>query len=569
MPDLLRRWCLAPLLIALCVPALAYQGEAGPGDSSQVAATQADPRGVISDFLAGMKAYTRSEFLDASQHQRALSSFGSSSQRKDAEKIAQQLYAVLNRTALIDTEEFPTTGDPELAGGRWVWAKSPPSEPDMEIELIFSQQGSAWALAGESLDKVASWHEALKNQQPVGEFLEDLPFLDRKRWEFRNSLPQGMREQAFILENWQWLGILFLVFFGVLAERVVTLIISRLTKRAAGRVAIDEETFGNFKRPFGLLMVSAIFRWTLPLLGLEPEHHRILLFAAGFVLAVAGVWTAYRIVDVICSYLSSKADLTENTFDDMLVPLLERTLKILITIVGLVYIASLLSGDLYGIIAGLSIGSLAVGFAAKDSIENLFGTFTVLLDKPFALGDYVSVGSVEGSIEKVGFRSTRLRTGYNSLITVPNSRFINSDVDNYGARQYRRIKTMLGLTYDTPPTKLEAFCEGVRELIRRHPHTRKDSFHVYVHEFGPNSIDVLLQCHIVTADRSTELQERERLYLDILKLAESLKVEFAFPTQTVHMMRPEDAPDHSDAPQSSEAAGERGRELAQGLTPEE
>ena len=89
-----------------------------------------------------------------------------------------------------------------------------------------------------------------------------------------------------------------------------------------------------------------------------------------------------------------------------------------------------------------------------------------------------------------------------------------------------------------------------------------------MHEFGPNSIDVLLQCHIATTDRSVELQERQRLYLDILKLAEALKVEFAFPTQTVHMMKPEDAPDHSDAPASSEAAGAQGRELAQGLTPE-
>ena len=568
MPDLLRRWWLAPLLFALCVPAHALQGEAGAAGSTAAVASQSDPREVISDFLSGMKAYTRSEFLDSSQHQRALSTFGSSSQRKDAEKVALELYAVLNRTALIDIDEFPTAGDPDIAAGRWVWAKSPPSDLDMEIELVFTKQGGGWAFVGGTLDKVASWYQVLKDQPPVGEFLDDLPILERKRWEFRNSLPQGMRDQAFILENWQWLGILFLVFFGVLAERVVTLIVSRLARRAAGRVSIDEETFGSFKRPFALLMVSAIFRWTLPLLGLEPEHHRILLFAAGFVLAVASVWTAYRIVDVICAYLSSKAGMTENTFDDMLVPLLERTLKILITIVGLVYVASLLSGDLYGIIAGLSIGSLAVGFAAKDSIENLFGTFTVLLDKPFALGDYVAVGSVEGSIEKVGFRSTRLRTGYNSLVTVPNSRFINSDVDNYGARAYRRIKTTLGLTYDTPPTKLEAFCEGVRELIRRHPHTRKDSFHVYVHEFGPNSIDVMLQCHIVTTDRSTELQERERLYLDILKLAEGLKVEFAFPTQTVHMMRPEDAPDHSDAPQSSDAAAERGRELAQGLTPE-
>ncbi len=567
MPDLLRRWWFAPLLFALCVPAHALQDDAGANTPSTASATQSDPRAVITDFLTGMKSYTRSEFLDASAEARAISTFGPLAQRKDAGRIAQTLYAVLNRTALVDTNEFPVAGDPAMSEGRWVWSKSPPSDPDLEIELVFVKSGG-WAFSGETLDRVTSWDLALKDAPPVSEFLDDLSFLERKRWELRNELPQSMRQSAFILENWQWLGILIFVFLGVLAERIITMFVSRLARRAAGKVSIDEETFGNFRRPFGLLMIAAIFRWTLPLLGLEPEHHRILLFAVGFVLAVAGVWTAYRIVDVICAYLSSKADLTENTFDDMLVPLLERTLKILITIVGLVYIASLLSGDLYGIIAGLSIGSLAVGFAAKDSIENLFGTFTVLLDKPFALGDYVAVGSVEGSIEKVGFRSTRLRTGYNSLVTVPNSRFINSDVDNYGARAYRRIKTTLGLTYDTPPTKLEAFCEGVRELIRRHPHTRKDSFHVYVHEFGPNSIDVMLQCHIVTMDRSTELQERERLYLDILKLAESLKVEFAFPTQTVHMMKPEDAPDHSDAPQSSEAAAERGRELAQGLTPE-
>ena len=567
MPDL-RRWWLAPLLLLLCVPALALQGDGDSEEASAAVAMQGDPRTVISDFLSGMKAFTRSEFLDSSQHQRALSSFGAASQRRDAERVANELYAVLNRTALIDINEFPAAGDADLAEGRWSWAQSPPSDPDLEVVLVFTKQGAGWALASETLEEVGSWYGALKDHPPVGEFLEDLPFLDRKRWEFRNSLPQGMRDQAFILENWQWLGILFLVFFGVLAERVVSIFVSRFARRAAGKVSIDEETFGNFRRPFALLLIAAIFRWTLPLIGLEPEYHRILLFAAGFVLAVSGVWAAYRVVDVICSYLNSKAALTENTFDDMLVPLLERTMKILITIVGLVYVASLLSGDLYGIIAGLSIGSLAVGFAAKDSIENLFGTFTVLLDKPFALGDYVAVGSVEGSIEKVGFRSTRVRTSYHSLITVPNSRFINSDVDNYGARQYRRVKTTLGLTYDTPPTKLEAFCEGVRELIRRHPHTRKDSFHVYVHEFGPNSIDVMLQCHIATTDRSTELQERERLYLDILKLAEALKVEFAFPTQTVHMLKPEDVPDHADAPSSSEAALKRGRELAEGLTPE-
>ena len=211
MPDLRRCW-LAPLLLLLCVPALALQGDGDSEEASAAVAMQGDPRTVISDFLSGMKAYTRSEFLDSSQHQRALSSFGAASQRKDVERIANELYAVLNRTALIDINEFPAVGDADLAEGRWVWAQSPPSDPDLEVVLVFTKQGAGWAFASETLEEVGSWHAALKDQPPVGEFLEDLPFLDRKRWEFRNSLPQGMRDQAFILENWQWLGILFLVF---------------------------------------------------------------------------------------------------------------------------------------------------------------------------------------------------------------------------------------------------------------------------------------------------------------------------------------------------------------------
>jgi MscS family membrane protein len=526
------------------------------------AALPADPRAAITEFLTGMNAFALSDFLDVAARDRAFIAFGANAGSQDPARLAQQLYSVLNRTALIDVMEFPVAGDAALAGGAWSWAHIPPSEPDVEIELGFVTEGSGWVLSAETLQRVPTWAAALQGALPVDEFLDNMPTLERVSWRLRNLMPDVLRERPFLLELWQWLGIVLLVIFGVVGERVFTNLLARLARRAAGRVALDEQAIGNFRRPFGLLMTAAIFRWTLPVLGLDPEHHRILLFAAGFALAVASVWTAYRVVDVVCAYLRGKAALTDNTFDDLLVPLLDRTLKILITIAGLVYVASLLSGDLYGIIAGLSIGGMAFAFAAQESIKNLFGTFTVLLDKPFALGDYVSIGSVEGTVEAVGFSSTRVRTSYDSLITVPNSRFITTDVDNYGARQQRRIKTVLGLTYDTPPAKLEAFCEGVRELIRRHPHTRKDSFHVYVNEFGANSIDVMLYCFIVTKERKVELRERERLFLDILRLAEALKVEFAFPTRTVHMLGAGDMPDHADAPASGDEAGERGRQIA-------
>jgi MscS family membrane protein len=221
--------------------------------------------------------------------------------------------------------------------------------------------------------------------------------------------------------------------------------------------------------------------------------------------------------------------------------------------------------DFYKVIAGLSIGSAVLLFAFKDSLENVFGTFTVLMDQPFQLGDWITVGSVDGTVEKVGFRSTRVRTFYNSIITVPNREFISATVDNLGARRYRRIKATLGLTYDTPPEKVEAFCEGVRELIRGHPYTRKDYYHVYFNGFGASSLDILLYCFVQVPDWSVELREKHRLYADILRLAEQLGVQFAFPTTSVHVVKPEDL-EHPNRPDSTRAGTELGKQLGHAIT---
>jgi MscS family membrane protein len=131
------------------------------------------------------------------------------------------------------------------------------------------------------------------------------------------------------------------------------------------------------------------------------------------------------------------------------------------------------------------------------------------------------------------------------VITLPNSRLTTAVVDNMGRRRYRRVKTTLGLQYDTQPEQIDAFCEGVRELIRRHPYTRKDYYHVYLNELSGSSVDILLYCFLECPDWSVELRERHRLLADILRLAHSLGVSFAFPTRTIHI-------DNSPAPDPQE-----------------
>jgi len=259
---------------------------------------------------------------------------------------------------------------------------------------------------------------------------------------------------------------------------------------------------------------------------------------------------------------------TDTHLDDILVPMLSKTLKVFAVGFGLVFIADNLDIDMASLLAGMGLGGLAFALAAKDMVANIFGSITVLADRPFKIGDWIHVNGVDGTVEDIGLRTIKLRTFYNSLVTMPNSILTSSKIDNYGRRQYRRIKSMISVTYDTPPETMEAFCEGIRELIRRHPYTRKDYFHVYFNEFGAASLNVLLYCFVETPDWSTELREKHRLFVDIVRLAARLGVEFAFPTQTIHLAREAAAASPIAPPADATAAEVLGREQAQAIVTE-
>jgi MscS family membrane protein len=230
-------------------------------------------------------------------------------------------------------------------------------------------------------------------------------------------------------------------------------------------------------------------------------------------------------------------------------------------VVGAVFIADNMNINVTSLLAGLGLAGMAFALAAKDMVQNLFGSITVLLDRTFTVGDWILVDGSEGTVEQIGFRSTRIRTFYNSKVTIPNSKFITAAVDNMGERRYRRLSTKLGLTYDTPPDKIEAFCEGIRELVRQHPYMRKDYFHAYFNGYGPSSLDILVYVFWETPDWSTELRERHRFLLDILRLAQRLGVEFAFPTQTLYMAQDSASGETVDEIQQQEAFNQ-GRETA-------
>jgi len=293
----------------------------------------------------------------------------------------------------------------------------------------------------------------------------------------------------------------------------------------------------DWLRPLGLLSMAAIWWAGLNMLALPAQAMVVLLVAVKILVALSAIWAGFRVVDFVSAYLQRLARQTDNKLDDALVPLVRKTLKVFITVIGIIFIASNLNLNVSGLLAGLGLGGLAFALAAKDMVQNLFGSITVLLDQTFHVGDWVVIDDIEGTVEEVGLRSTRIRTFYNSEIILPNSRLITASVDNMGKRRFRRMSCKLSLTYGTAPEKIEAFCEGVRELVRLHPFMRKDYYHIYLNEMAAASLEILVYVFWRAPDWGTELRERHRFLLDILRLAERLGVEFAFPTQTVYLQR--------------------------------
>jgi MscS family membrane protein len=520
----MRRVIFQPLRIVVAVLvllALAPALGAGPDLSS--------PRATFDTFLRAMidAKKGRSDRVEDAIACLDLASI-SSLVRGEAPKIARDLKTYLDKIERIDLEQLPL----EVEDDHWIYRRT----TEGEISLVRAGDGG-WRFSNRTIESLPALLESVRDRAFVAG-IEGGGGVPRTVADWlRDRMPSALAGRVFILENWQWLALVALVFFGVVVDRLVRLILGAWLRRLLGASERLREKGADisFEKPMGILAMALFWWLTLGLLDLTLNALTVLKLAAQLVMSAAGVWGIYRLVDLLSAHFAALAARTESRFDDILIPLVRRAVKIVTLAFVLLFVAQNLDIDITSLLAGLGIGGIAFALAAKDTVENLFGSFTVLIDRPFQIGDWVVIGEQEGTVEEIGFRSTRLRTFYNSRITIPNSTLVNSHVDNLGARRYRRVKCMIGIQYDTPPEKIEAFCEGIRELIRRHPYTRKDYYMVYFNAFAESSLSILLYAFHETPDWPTELRERHRLFVDIVRLAHRLGVEFAFPTRTLHL----------------------------------
>ncbi len=443
-------------------------------------------------------------------------------------------------------------------------------DPADETESPFAPRKGEWRFTARTLEKVDDLYREFEDKGIVAELreagvTEQLPL----RLRLERMMPEWGRAKFLSVQTWQWVVLATLLPLGWLVQLITVGIATPLLRLWLRRrnVDIELEARRRVVRSLGAVVVVLFWFYAVQQLGLPDGLHGFLVKVTKIILGVTVVWFGYRCVDIVGGHIASNKEVQLTHFDDVLIPLLRTILRLFIVLVAVLLVLDLMGYKPMTVLGVLGIGGVALAFAAKDTLGNFFGSITVLFDRPFGIGDWIVIGDIDGTVERVGFRSTRVRTFYNSIITIPNSKMVNTHVDNYGARRFRRAKIMLSVVYSTPPETIEAFCEGIRELVRLHPYTRKDYYHVYFNKFGASSLDILLYIFFEVPDWATELRERHRFFLDILRLAKRLGVEFAFPTQTLWLdrAREADAADVVSPPSDPKAAGLTGVDEAAGV----
>ena len=362
----------------------------------------------------------------------------------------------------------------------------------------------------------------------------------------------GLESQGIILENTYaaWIWCISIILITILIRRfLATFLINFLFKLINQKKNLTNKFQIRLTQPIKhlILIIGLVFAFenisfpekiNYEIYGLTINSILKKIFSLICILIIIGFCN--RIVDYFAEILIKKTKKTESKLDDQLIPFATDSLKIIIIILGgFIIIGNIFNVNITALAAGLGVGGIAIAMASKESLENLFGSFTIFLDQPFTVGDVVNVGQITGVVEKVGFRSTRIRTFDKSLVTVPNKKMIDVELDNLGLRPVRRSKFNLGLTYDTSPEKIKKIVQEIQNMINDHEMTN-DEGRVRFMEFGASSLDIMVLFYVNSSNWDDFINTKEDINYKIMEIVKRNQSDFAFPSSSIYIHKDED-----------------------------
>ncbi|HVP42413.1 MAG TPA: mechanosensitive ion channel family protein [Terriglobales bacterium] len=364
------------------------------------------------------------------------------------------------------------------------------------------------------------WYESIA-YTPAG-LAFPLHWVIPTRWIF--GVPSWMVSVRFLDQPvWRWIGIGVVLGVGLLA----VILCFRLSRRWAVRAAPPGRRWANLLKPISLVIVTPLAALALAkVLRISGSVYEAVTLSLWGLFFLSLAWAVWAAGGAVAESVIGAERLRQISIDSQLIRLVVRLVTIIMAIAILIVGGDRVGLPAYSVVAGLGVGGLAVALAAQQTLANLLGSLIIMFERPFGIGHSIKVQDAEGIVEGVGFRSTRIRTPDNSLVTIPSSQLVSNAIENRQLREYRRVNTTLNLANDTSLQKIKNLLHEIEQILRDHPDIRKDNIYVVLYEIGTGGPDILVNFFLKVPDKATELRDRQMIFMDILGSAEAQDIKF-------------------------------------------
>jgi MscS family membrane protein len=452
--------------------------------------------------------------------------------QSEGERLAKLLYGSLIRTSEFDPARIEA---PEGADNLVLWRyRDAEGEVFASIELAKGDDGG-WRFSQPTLERVPRIWATLRDQQVIG----DYPDIDEGSADIasfvRSDLFNGhpwVDQTTLGLTNSKWialgLALAIALVAGWIVREAVILTLKVWDRRSP--IKISKKVYAKMRRWLLLsaffIVLSEVFKET----GVfSPAISGFVVGMLQFAASVALIFLIFAFADLISERIELSLTVNEKG-RRMLAPLVNSTVRILGIMMGLSLMLTVVGMNLTAIIASLGITGALLALAAKNSVENLFGSVTVATDAPFDVGDWVKINNIEGTVESISLRATRVRTFNDTLITIPNMTFTTTPVENFSARRARRFRTILTLSFQTDMLKVEEFCARLQKRILSLPKVISNNTLVGVDEISPRGINIMIRAFLDVPNEVEEVKMKTKISAISVELAEEMGLKIQDPT---------------------------------------
>jgi MscS family membrane protein len=443
-------------------------------------------------------------------------------------ELAHRLRGVLERHLDIDVDALSPASEGNTGDGLPEGVDSVGQVPDgrggeapVFMVRLRDSAGARWAFSRQTVSRIDGWYDALPD-----------------RW-VRDLLPDPLQRYGpWGVTWWQWLALPVLGALALAAGRLVGAFASRLLQRLFRRTPTrwDEALLSRTSPALTLLFSVAAAALLLPWLGLRPAADAYVRSLLGGVATIGAFWVLWRAVSVWEQFLNERPWAKDNPSARSLISVTRNLARVFVAVSGLVATLAALGYPVATVLAGLGIGGIAIAFGAQKTIENLFGSIALAADQPFRVGDFVRVEDFTGHVERIGMRSTQIRTLDRTLVSLPNGKLADMRVEDFAARDRIRFAATVGLVYGTSEEQVRRVVAGIEALLRATPKVWPETVVASFAGLSPSSLEIEVMCWFETPDLAEFRALRQQALLGIMRVVAEAGTSFAFPTRTVHVV---------------------------------